>query len=54
MRAAITAAAQKRLRPILLTSATTILGLMPLAVAGGALWKPMAVLMISGLAVASF
>jgi len=53
LRAAITAAAQKRLRPILLTSATTILGLMPMAVAGGALWKPMAVLMISGLAVAS-
>jgi multidrug efflux pump subunit AcrB len=53
LRAAIVVAAQKRLRPILLTSATTILGLMPMAVTGGPLWKPMAVLMISGLALAS-
>jgi multidrug efflux pump subunit AcrB len=53
LRAAIISASQKRLRPILLTSATTILGLMPMALTGGALWKPMAVLMISGLALAS-
>ena len=51
--AAIITASQKRLRPILLTSATTILGLMPMALTGGALWKPMAVLMISGLSLAS-
>lgn len=50
---AIVAASQKRLRPILLTSATTVLGLLPMAVTGGALWQPMAVLMMSGLAVAS-
>ena len=50
---AIVAASQKRLRPILLTSATTVLGLSPMAVTGGALWQPMAVLMMSGLAVAS-
>jgi multidrug efflux pump subunit AcrB len=50
---AIVAASQKRLRPILLTSATTVLGLAPMAIAGGALWQPMAVLMMSGLAVAS-
>jgi multidrug efflux pump subunit AcrB len=50
---AIIAASRKRLRPILLTSATTVLGLAPMAVAGGALWQPMAVLMMSGLAVAS-
>ena len=50
---AIIAASQKRLRPILLTSATTVLGLLPMAVTGGALWQPMAVLMMSGLAVAS-
>jgi multidrug efflux pump subunit AcrB len=49
----IVAASQKRLRPILLTSATTVLGLLPMAVTGGALWQPMAVLMMSGLAVAS-
>jgi multidrug efflux pump subunit AcrB len=52
-REAIVAASQKRLRPILLTSATTVLGLAPMAVTGGALWQPMAVLMMSGLAVAS-
>jgi multidrug efflux pump subunit AcrB len=50
---AIVVASQKRLRPILLTSATTVLGLAPMAIAGGALWQPMAVLMMSGLAVAS-
>jgi multidrug efflux pump subunit AcrB len=53
LREAVVAASQKRLRPILLTSATTVLGLTPMAVAGGALWEPMAVLMMSGLAIAS-
>ncbi|MGC2087162.1 MAG: efflux RND transporter permease subunit [Bradyrhizobium sp.] len=53
LRDAIVAASGKRLRPILLTSATTVLGLAPMAIAGGALWQPMAVLMMSGLAVAS-
>ena len=53
LRGAIVAASEKRLRPILLTSATTVLGLAPMAIAGGALWQPMAVLMMSGLAVAS-
>ncbi len=53
VRDAIVTASQKRLRPILLTSATTVLGLAPMAIGGGALWQPMAVLMMSGLAVAS-
>jgi multidrug efflux pump subunit AcrB len=53
LRDAIVAASEKRLRPILLTSATTVLGLAPMAIAGGALWQPMAILMMSGLAVAS-
>jgi multidrug efflux pump subunit AcrB len=53
LRDAIVAASEKRLRPILLTSATTVLGLAPMAVTGGALWQPMAILMMSGLAVAS-
>lgn len=53
LRDSIVAASEKRLRPILLTSATTVLGLAPMAIAGGALWQPMAVLMMSGLAVAS-
>ena len=53
LRDAIVSASEKRLRPILLTSATTVLGLAPMTVTGGALWQPMAVLMMSGLAVAS-
>lgn len=53
LRDAIVAASEKRLRPILLTSATTVLGLAPMAITGGALWQPMAILMMSGLAVAS-
>ncbi|WP_208617506.1 efflux RND transporter permease subunit [Bradyrhizobium arachidis] len=53
LRDAIVSAAEKRLRPILLTSATTVLGLAPMAIAGGALWQPMAILMMSGLAIAS-
>ena len=50
---AIVEAARKRFRPILLTSLTTVLGLAPMAVAGGALWEPMATLMMGGLAVGS-
>ncbi len=50
---AIKSAAKKRLRPIMLTSATTILGLAPLYLFGGPLWKPLAVVMMSGLAIAS-
>ena len=50
---AIKTAAAKRLRPILLTSATTVLGLFPLYLFGGALWSPLAVVMMSGLVVAS-
>jgi multidrug efflux pump subunit AcrB len=53
LRDAVVAASGKRLRPILLTSATTVIGLAPMAAAGGALWQPMAVLMMSGLAVGS-
>ncbi len=50
---AIVEAARKRLRPILLTSLTTVIGLAPMAIAGGALWEPMATLMIGGLGVAA-
>lgn len=50
---AIAAAALKRMRPILLTSATTVLGLMPLYLFGDDLWSPLAVVMMSGLSVAS-
>ncbi|MDR9484694.1 MAG: efflux RND transporter permease subunit [Sediminimonas sp.] len=50
---AITEAAKKRFQPILLTSLTTVLGLTPMAIAGGGLWEPMATLMIGGLGMAS-
>lgn len=50
---AIVAAAKKRLNPVLLTSLTTVLGLMPMALFGGGLFEPMAALMIGGLLLAS-
>ncbi len=50
---AIVAAAKKRVTPILLTTFTTVFGLLPMAIAGGALFEPMATLMIGGLAVAT-
>lgn len=42
-------AVERRLRPILLSSVTTIMGLIPLAVFGGAFFTPMAVSLIGGL-----
>ena len=50
---AILLAATKRLRPVLLTSTTTVVGLVPLYLFGGALWSPLAVVMMSGLSLAS-
>ena len=47
---AIPLAAEARLRPILLTTATTILGLVPLYLGGGPMWEPMAIAIIFGLA----
>ena len=46
---AIIVSAQRRLRPILLTTATTIGGLVPLYTSGGAMWQPMAVAIMFGL-----
>ncbi|CAK8987720.1 Nodulation protein NolG [Durusdinium trenchii] len=46
-------AGKQRLLPIFLTTATTVGGLIPLAVAGGPLWVGMAWLMIYGLLVAT-
>ena len=53
LRESIVEAAKKRVTPIMLTSLTTVLGLMPMAIAGGALFEPMAALMIGGLALSS-
>jgi multidrug efflux pump subunit AcrB len=48
-RRAIVEAAQRRLRPILLTTATTVCGLMPLWLGGGPMWESMAIAIIFGL-----
>ena len=53
LKEAVVAASKKRVTPIMLTSLTTIFGLLPMAINGGALFEPMATLMIGGLAAAS-
>jgi multidrug efflux pump subunit AcrB len=50
---AIVASAQRRLRPILLTVATTVGGLLPLWFGGGPMWEPMAIAIIFGLVFAT-
>jgi len=50
---AVVSAAEKRARPIMLTSLTTVFGLVPMALSGGVLFEPMATIMIGGLLVAS-
>lgn len=47
--AAVSEAVARRTRPILLTTATTIAGLLPLAFSSSTLWPPMAWAIISGL-----
>lgn len=49
-RDAVIRAAEMRLRPIVMTKLTCIVGLIPLFAFGGALWRPMAAAMIGGLA----
>ena len=46
---ALQEAAARRIRPILLTTATTVAGLLPLALSSSTLWPPLASAMISGL-----
>jgi multidrug efflux pump subunit AcrB len=46
---ALTDAVERRIRPILLTTATTVAGLLPLALSSSTLWPPLASAMISGL-----
>jgi HAE1 family hydrophobic/amphiphilic exporter-1 len=55
--AAILDAAQSRLRPILMTTATTVLGLLPMAVGlgeGAELRGPLAITVIGGLVMGTF
>lgn len=53
LRAAVAAAGRARMRPIVLTTLTTIGGLLPLSLFGGALWAPMTNGMIFGLIVST-
>ena len=46
---AVVESAQRRLRPILLTTFTTLGGLIPLYLGGGPMWEPMAVAIMFGL-----
>ena len=50
---AVQDAIEQRTAPILLTTATTILGLLPLAFSGSTLWPPLAWAVISGLAMST-
>lgn len=50
---AIERAAAKRLRPILMTTMVCVLGLIPLLLSGGIVWKSLSVVMIGGLALGS-
>ena len=50
---AVLIACQQRFRPILLTTATTVLGMTPLLWGGTAMFKPMAITIIFGLAFAT-
>ena len=49
---AITRSGRSRLRPVLMTTATTILGMLPLALStgeGSEIWSPMGISVIGGL-----
>jgi multidrug efflux pump subunit AcrB len=50
---ALVLASQKRLRPIVMTACTTVIGLIPLSLQGGEMWRPMANVIIFGLAFAT-
>ncbi|MBQ0034458.1 MAG: efflux RND transporter permease subunit [Bacteroidales bacterium] len=53
---AIAAAGRSRIRPILMTAATTILGMVPMVLAtgeGSEMWKPMGIVVIGGLLIST-
>ena len=48
-RRAIIEASQRRFRPIMLTTGTTVMGMLPLWLGGGPMWEPLAITIIFGL-----
>lgn len=50
---AIIESAQRRLRPIVMTTCTTVGGLLPLYLGGGPMWEPLAVAIMGGLVFAT-
>ena len=50
---AIVDSAISRFRPIIMTTSTTVFGLLPLAISGGGMWSSMAYAMMFGLAFAT-
>ncbi len=54
IRQALKDAGVERLRPVMITVGATIFALLPLALHGGPLWKPLCYAQMGGLAVATF
>lgn len=53
---AVVTSGKSRLRPVLMTTATTVLGMIPMAIGGGQgseMWSPMAIAVIGGLTVST-
>jgi HAE1 family hydrophobic/amphiphilic exporter-1 len=53
LRDAVTEAGLLRFRPVVLTTISTVGGLLPLAIRGGSLWGPMGNVIIFGLSMAT-
>ena len=52
----VVTAGKSRLRPVLMTTATTVLGMIPMAIGGGQgseMWSPMAIAVIGGLTIST-
>ena len=57
LKEAIALSGQSRLRPVLMTALTAILGMVPMAISSGAgseMWRPMGIVIIGGLTVSTF
>ncbi len=53
LRTAVTEAGRLRFRPVMLTTVSTVAGLLPLSIMGGSLWGPMGNVIIFGLSMAT-